>query len=288
MAQYTVSNISRKRGKKSLALLAIPILLLILFLPLQSETASNTYFPIKVAFHIHTSYSNDSPYDVCPVTPEQVVDAYHAAGYDAIAITDYNSKAGSWAGIARAQAEAKKFGMIIIPGEEYITQFPLKNGQVVWKHVTALFLTSQISDIYSCYRTNSIEAIFTKIHAQGGLGIVAHSWQLNPNIVCGTSNSPWWPYRTAKYVDGWEIENWGPGMNQDEIANVIGRSKIYIASHDFQTLPVPTERYNILYVSSFTLNGIKNALINQRNIVYYYGQVYGSKTALNLYYGLSD
>jgi hypothetical protein len=76
-------------------------------------------------------------------------------------------------------------------------------------------------------------------------------------------------------------------MTQDEIANVIGRGKIYIASHDFHSLPVSTQEYNILYVTNFNLAGIKNALINQRNIVYYYGQIYGSKTALNLYYNLA-
>jgi len=252
-----------------------------------TQAGTSQYIAIKVAFHIHTSYSNDPPYDICTLTPAQVIDAYHACGYNAVAITDYNSKSGSWAGIAEAQAEASKLGMIVIPGEEYISQFPLGNGQVVWKHVTSLFLTVQLSNVYGYYKTNSIQGIFDQIHAQGGLGIIAHSWQLNGNVVCGTSNSPWWSWRNATCIDGWEIENWGPGMNADEIANVIGRGKIYIASHDFQSLPVPAQEYNVLYVTSFTLDGIKDALVNQRNVVYYYGQVFGSKTALNIFYGLS-
>jgi hypothetical protein len=251
----------------------------------QSFTnANNTgYVVLKAAFHIHTTYSGGN------YTPAQVVDLYKNKGFNVISITDYNSANGSFAGVAEANAEGQKVGMIVIGGQEIISQFPLINGSVrVFKHILALFLTQSISppnpDI--TLRTNNVQWYFDAIHNQGGIGIIAHSWDMNDQTVTGTSASTWWQFRNASFVDGWEIFNYGVignGMTDDEIYNVLGRGEIALASHDFHQAALTTNLYNILFCQNATLEGVKDALINQRMVVYDYGKVYGTREAMKLY-----
>jgi hypothetical protein len=221
------------------------------------------------------------------MTPTQVVDAYATQGYNAIAITEHTSEVNAvqWqASLSEAETEGLIKNVTIIPGIEILSQFPLKTGNVVWKHVLALFISNYVPYSYSTYRNNNVQLIFDMIHKTNGVGIVCHSWQLNDRIVSSATASPWWTFRNASYLDGWEIFNWGVGMNEDEIANVIGRGKIYIVAHDFSNQgTVPTQKYNLLFCTENTEAGIKDALMNQRIIAYYYGKVYGTLEALKLY-----
>jgi subtilisin-like proprotein convertase family protein len=248
-----------------------------------ARSQASDYVVIKAAFHLHTLYSPSEG----SLTPTQLVDAYADAGYNCIALTDHSSElnASSFsAEMTEAQAEGAVRGVIVIPGEEIISQFPMQNGSVVWKHVLGLFMTGYIADVSSTYRNNNVQYYFDAIHSQGGIGIVAHSWQLNSQVVCGSSASPWWQFLNSSFVDGWEIFNWGPGMTESEIDSVISLNKIYIVSHDYGGQgSVPTGEYNILFCQNATAAGIEDALINQRNVVYHYGNLYGSQQALNLY-----
>jgi len=248
-----------------------------------ARSQQSDYVVIKAAFHLHTSYSLSEG----NLTPTQLVDAYADAGYNCIALTDHSSElnASSFsAEMAEAKAEGAIRGVIVIAGEEIVSQFPMQNGSVVWKHVLGLFMTQYIAEVNSTYKNNEVQYYFDAIHGQGGLGIVAHSWQLNDQIVCGSSASPWWQYINSSFIDGWEIFNWGPGMTEDEIDSVINRGKVYVCSHDYGgNGPVPTWEYNILYCPNNTEAGVEDALINQRNVVYHYGNIYGSQQALSLY-----
>lgn len=251
--------------------------------PLANNAPITGYVVLKAAFHIHTTYSGGT------CTPAQVVDLYKQKGFDVMSITDYNTIIGSFAGVAEAKAEGQAVGMIVIGGQEIIGQFPLNNGSNrVFKHILALFLTQPINppnpDI--TYRTNEVQWYFDAIHNQSGIGIIAHSWDMNDQTVTGTSVSPWWQFRNASYLDGWEIFNYGVignGMTDDEIYNMLGRGKTAIASHDFHNAAITTKMYNLLFCQNATEEGVKDALINQRMVVYNNGRVYGTREAMKLY-----
>jgi hypothetical protein len=243
------------------------------------------YYVLKAAFHIHTTYSNGT------YTPAEVVDLYKFSGFgfNVISVTDYNSIDGSFAGVAEARAEGQRVGMIVIGGQEIISQFPQNNGSTVFKHILALFLTQPIPNPYSTYRTNEVQWYFDAIHNQSGIGIVAHSWGMNDQTVTGTSASPWWQFRNASYIDGWEIFNYGMmgnGMTDDEISTVLDNGKIPIASHDFHHAAITNSTYNLLFCNNKTEEGVKDALLNRRIVVCNYGKVYGAINATNLYHQL--
>jgi len=238
------------------------------------------YVVIRAAFHIHTTYSGGN------WTPSQVVDLYKSYGFNCISITDYNTVNGSFAGVAEAKARGNQTGMIVIGGQEIIAQFPKNNGSTVFKHVLALFLTAPINDPLAWNRTSDVQWYFDQIHNQSGIGIIAHSWDMNDQTVTGTSNSPWWQFRNASYVDGWEIFNYGVignGMTDDEIYNVLGRGKIAIASQDFHKTSITNSTYNVLFCINATEEGVKDALINQRLVVYSHGRIFGTREAISLY-----
>lgn len=246
---------------------------------LQFNYPTQNYIVIKAQFHTHSTYSGGD------FSPAQLVDMYKNAGYDCIAITDYNTLYGCFAGVEEAKAKGKELGMIVIGGQEIISQFPLVDYQVVWKHVTALFLKSPISYLSQILRTNEVKPIFDAIHAQNGLGIIAHSWQQNEYVICGTTGSPWWQFRDQPFVDGWEIFNWGPGMTSSEIDKVIEEDKVYLCGHDLHfpnQVPMQDE-YTLLFCYDRTEESVKEALSSQRTVVYRYGKVYGTSEALELY-----
>jgi subtilisin-like proprotein convertase family protein len=241
------------------------------------------YVIIKAAFHLHTVYSPSEG----NMTPTQLVEAFAAAGYNCISVTDHSTELNDTAylaDIAEAKGEGDRLGVIVIGGEEIIDQFPPEDGVAVWKHILALFLDEYIPNVGSTFQTNNVQPYFDAIHSQGGIGIVAHSWMLNDQMTVGSSNSPWWQYINSSFADGWEIFNWGPGMSEDEIATVIDKGRAYVASDDFGGIGrVPVNEYNILFCQNATEAGVEDALINQRNVVYHYGEVFGSQQAMALY-----
>ena len=114
---------------------------------------------MKISLHIHSEYSVDARQTV-----QSIVSESKRLGYDAIAITDHNTVAGSLAAAALPQDAVK-----IIPGAEFSTE----KG-----HILALFIDEQIEK--SVRRDGAVyffDDLVAKVRAQDGLLFLAHPLQ---------------------------------------------------------------------------------------------------------------
>ena len=213
----------------------------------------HTYQVLKINLHAHTTFS-DGTY-----TPAQLVNIYKDAGYDVLAITDHSTVNG----YGEALIEADKVGLTVIRGEEVTCSW--SDGSQ--KHVVALFINQSLN-----IATNSdieIPAIFNAIHAQGGIGIVAHAWR---------SWSNWENYRDEPYIDGWEVDT--------SMAWVLESGFIYVLDHDFHNatwLEGIQSYWTYILAENRTESGVKDALMERRIVIYGNGTLYGSAYALSLY-----
>jgi hypothetical protein len=215
---------------------------------------SQFYEILKVNLHAHTTYSDGS------FSPAELVNIYKDAGYDVLAITDHSTVSG----YTEALAEGERVGLTVICGEEVTCSWP--DGS--WKHVTALFTQDSVGIAEDA--DVEVEAIFEAIHAQNGIGIVAHPW---------FAWQYWQDYTNESYIDGWEVDY--------SMAWVLETDYIYMLSHDFHDetfLPILSRFWTYLLAENRTEAGVKDALLARRIVVYGDGTLYGSEYALSLYY----
>lgn len=118
---------------------------------------------MKISIHIHSEYSSDSKQTVASIIEES-----RRLGYDAIAITDHNTVAGSLAAL-----DMKPDDISVIVGAEFSTE----KG-----HILALFIDDTVEK--SCPVNNNgfgaaydFDALIEKVRAQGGLLFLAHPLQ---------------------------------------------------------------------------------------------------------------
>src|SRR3989338_8200690 len=144
---------------------------------------------MKIEMHSHTNYSRGKKilYDgVEP--PEAMVRRAKEIGLEALAITDHNTMLG----IKKAKAAGKKYGVMIIQGEEMHSQ----QG-----HVTALGIQETIRPGLSILET------VDQVHSQGGVAISVHPFDIKHDGL----------REHANVCDAIEIFN---GNNIDRISNI--------------------------------------------------------------------
>ena len=223
------------------------------------KTSAPAYVLLITDLHVHT-YLSDGVY-----SPADVARLYRNHGYDVIAISDHVKTAG----YEEAQAVGQELGLIVIRGEE--TGIRLHDGTGV--HILALFIKTPIPAFVLPNETNGPEYCFSQIHAQNGIGIVAHPWK---------SWTYWKDFQYESYIDGWEyreeetyaFKNW-----------LIHSDSLYIITHDFHRgsgddLP---SYYTILLAHNKTEAGVREALESRRTILYYSGKYYGTPGNLELF-----
>jgi hypothetical protein len=219
------------------------------------------YVLLKANFHAHTTASDGE------FTPTEVVQLYHDAGYDCIAITDHNTLDG----VQEAREAGERLGVIVIRGEEVSCQWSNNN----LKHIVALWINKPI---YPLFRfTDEVKRYFDAIHGQGGIGIVAHPWY--PEYMHGLLDPMYWnwyPYRNSTFIDGWEALP----VTADYL---VRNGYISVCSHDFHRYDVPTGYYNLILSHNRTEAGVREALVNRRNLICFYGGICGTAEAVQLY-----
>lgn len=111
----------------------------------------------KGNLHTHTTNSDGQR------TPEQVMQEYHAHGYDFLALTDH------W----KVGEERRYEGMLVLPGVEYDFNFP---GQVL--HVVGILPSAACGE--GIRRGMAHQDVIDAIGSCGGAAIAAHpAWSLN-------------------------------------------------------------------------------------------------------------
>ena len=235
-------------------------------LALQSQ---QQYVVLKCQFHTHTTFS-DGKY-----SPEYVVELYKSKGYDCIAITDHNTMDG----VERAKQKGNELGLIVIGGVEITERFPNSNGTPTHKHILALWVNST----FKKYPQIEVEKYFGDIHAQSGIGIIAHCWRKNePEDFIPIELSPYWQYRNCSWIDGWEISLLQTKLTDDNIYNLIGRGYISLGNHDFHRNFV-YNTYNLLFCHNKTEEGVKEALLSRRVVAVCNLKAHGSFESMELY-----
>ncbi len=138
---------------------------------------------MKISIHIHSEYSSDAKQSITSIIDESL-----SLGYDAIAITDHNTVAGSMAAAALKLPDIK-----IIAGAEFSTE----KG-----HILALFIDDSIEK--SCKMKGNrfggvydFDELVIKVRGQGGLLFLAHP--LQSSAVLDTS--------FIERLDGYELIN---------------------------------------------------------------------------------
>ncbi len=139
----------------------------------------------KIGLHIHTSNSDGK------LSPEDVLSRYHAAGYDAVALTDhwYYGESGTYK------------GMTVLSGCEYNAGSLRMEDHVV--HIVGFGMTEKHSE--NIDRHVHAQTILDEIHRCGGMAVLAHpAWSLNsPEFI-----------RSLHDVDATEIYNTVSGMGE--------------------------------------------------------------------------
>jgi len=238
---------------------------------LVNITYYESYYVLKAQLHTHTTASDGE------LTPTQVVDLYKQAGYDVIAITDHSTISG----VAEAQLEGDKVGVIVVPGEEVALGIPPDPSKYLeWPnvlHVAALFTRFPVQT--DCWG-KPLQYGFDKIHAADGIGIVAHPFANWTN---------WQPFLAnhTSYIDGWEIAGgyYGATLSSSDISTLIAYGYLYTAAHDYHKGQIPTYSYQILFCVNRTVSGVREALTSRRSVVSYVPtlSVYGTSQAIELF-----
>lgn len=177
--------------------------------------------PGKFELHCHSSYSKGAtiPCEGIP-SPREIVREAKRLGLSGVAITDHSSTA-AW---DLAKKEARKQGIIFIPGLELETQ----RGQVI-----GLGISERIEDGLS------LDEALERIGEQGGIAIAPHPFDLRGH---GMRNA-------IKHLDVVEVFN---ALCTDRIVNRFAEmkarklGKIMVCGSDAHTLPMLGTAINII------------------------------------------
>ncbi len=149
---------------------------------------------MKFELHCHSSYSKGTKIKwECLSSPSDVIDTAKWKGLDAVALTDHRTTKG-W---NEAEKEAKKQGIVFIPGQEVHT----KDG-----HLLALGINEQIPN------GRPLKETVERVHMEGGITVAPHPFDIKDEGVG----------EGIKYVDAVEVFN---SLNLDRLSNNLAYKK---------------------------------------------------------------
>ena len=187
---------------------------------------------MKIELHSHTHYSRGMAiyYDgVC--SPEEMVRAASDSGLDAIAITDHDTMEA----VKEAQQAGKKYGIMVIPGEEVSSS----DG-----HILGLNISETIKPGLSAEET------IDEIHSQGGTSIAPHPFDIKKTGI----------RELCTKTDAIESFN---ALNLDKLSN---RKAFYFAKQNKLRTVASSDAHHWKMVghgiTETDADGIDNALIN--------------------------
>jgi len=228
-----------------------------------------------------------------------MVDAYHDAGYDCIALTEHCCYLNDLEVEKRAKAYAEeKYGtdFIVIVGEEL--NFTIgKNQRLYGMDMIGLFLEEYIycgyrsGDILDLAKFISARSALDEVHAQGGLGIIAHD-NLTASFFhamdYGAGEGLWtWDHRRDLPIDGWEIGNSHTlSLMLSHPQESVAEGYITMANSDAHNVAEIMPRgicSTSLFVTAKTPECIKESLLKKRTVADCNGQLYGEQRWIDLF-----
>ncbi len=249
------------------------------------------YYMLKCNLHTHFIEHHGEH-------PEIMVDAYHDAGYDCIALTDHFDKIDDLSLEIRAQKYAEeKYGddFLVLIGLELA--LPDRDYPGSMRHVVGLFLKKHIPK--EIFRENmdldtSLNIALNEIHSQDGVAVVVHDHRCLSHWE-GEGKPDWiWDHRKGKEIDAWEVGN-GSGYyeNLPDGSNCmlshplesVNEGYIVVAdsdAHDTKEMKKKNICYTYVYVKEQTISGVKEALMGRRTVASCNGLLYGQEEYIDL------
>lgn len=144
-----------------------------------------TFGQYKASFHTHTTESDGNQ------TPTEVIDEYHSADYDILAITDHNHSTWPWSDYGR---DPTALGMLAVKGDEYSSSH----------HMNAFWDFTTVS--------SDLESGIPHVHESGGLSHINHPGRYN-----GPGDWAWYIpwYQDYDSCVGLEVFNQGDRYSDD-------------------------------------------------------------------------
>lgn len=233
------------------------------------------YLGLKCDFHIHTIFSDGT------VWPSERVNEAWMDGLDAIAITDHIEyrpnmhylKADHNSSFEIAKDAALKQSILLIHGTEITKKYP--------GHFNALFIDDANPISNDNYLLSIDEAI-----KQGGFIVLNHPRDAVPD------GPEWWTpelkdlYQKG-YINGIEIFNWNHyypkafDFAMENKTTILSCTDIHNSSAQYlNVLKMQRRPMTIVFAKERTLEGIKDALINQRTVAFFRETLYGNEELL--------
>ncbi|HPO56348.1 MAG TPA: Sb-PDE family phosphodiesterase [Ignavibacteriaceae bacterium] len=246
------------------------------------------YKTLKCDFHMHTVFSDGS------VWPDIRVEEAWREGLDCIAITDHIEYQPHKDDIRRnnnrsyelALSVAEKFGIMLIRGTEITKSMPPG-------HFNAIFIKDA-----NLLDTADFRVAFRLAREQGSFTVFNHPFWRDPDYPVVDGKVRWMKEHQelfdAGLFQGIEIVNetsYYPEAFRWALENnltILGNSDVHIPVTMFWDYPAGEHRpVNLLFVTEKSPEGVKDALLSRRTVVYYEDMLFGKEEYLNAIFSKS-
>ena len=228
----------------------------------------------KSNLHTHTTQSNDP---IEEFTTANVVDKYHAAGYEILALTDHDYCSYPWAlfpqmmsGVPARDPEA--LGMLAVPGNELS-----KDNTNSWSERTGGqfnhhndFFTGRQGQEFA-----SLQESYAYTYALGGMQIINHPgqyWSIDNTYSETQKDGPGWHatnFKTYPSLVGLEVYNQGNRRPNDRILwdqilerTMPSRPVFGYSGDDTHNNEQLFRNYNMMLMEDLTTDELKDAMRN--------------------------
>lgn len=227
----------------------------------------------KANFHTHTSQSFDTQY-----TTSQVVDSYHDAGYQILALTDHDYNSYPWEHFDlfnndTESRDASALGMLAIPSVELS-----KDNTNSWSETANTGDFNHHNDFFTGRKGQEFATLresYAYTDAIGGMQIINHPgqyWNLSTTYTPGEKNSPEWHaenFQTYPSLVGLEVYNQGNRRPNDRILwdQILDRTMPERAvwgysCDDTHTTEQYFRNYQFMLMPELTTDALKTAMSN--------------------------
>lgn len=255
-----------------------------------AERKIERFHILKCDFHVHftEAYGSDA---------RPMIDAFHQARYDCIALTDHADLLKDLSSEKEAQIYARKrYGsdFLVITGLEISLNDEVSSDAM--RHLVALFIEKHINPPRETDLEASLITTLDRIHRQKGLGIIVHDHRGVARLYeKGVEYPEWiWDYRKGKAIDGYEIGNgsgyyerspYGSNCMLSHPQESIDEGYITLAgsdAHDVQQIADRSVCCTYVFTLDKTIEAVKEALLARRTLSYCNGILYGQERWFNI------
>ena len=243
---------------------------------------SPPYEVLKCNFHCHFSWHNQLM--LRRPSGLSTLRAFHDAGFDVVALTEHSkeSNLGLEKETQKAWADADDHDALLVVVGCELSFGQDARGRFGGGDCVALFLEDYVDCLSApgC-SAQPLEWVMDKVHAQGGLAIIAHHTSSHSRTRTGEGL---WHWRKKFPIDGWEIFNGSCSFaGRPEVAfshpeEAVEEDCVALSAADSHTpfqANCSCASCTYVFVAERSLEALKEALIHRRVVAFCDGFLYG-------------